>query len=77
MTNLANVLDTVGCTFADVVKTTIFLADMADFAAVNAVYGRFVDGPAAGPLHRAGGGAAQGRPGRDRGDRPPRRVGPT
>jgi 2-iminobutanoate/2-iminopropanoate deaminase len=45
MTNLANVLDAVGCTFADVVKTTIFLADMADFAAVNAVYGRFVTDP--------------------------------
>jgi 2-iminobutanoate/2-iminopropanoate deaminase len=45
MTNLANVLDAVDCTFADVVKTTIFLADMADFAAVNAVYGRFVTDP--------------------------------
>ena len=45
MTNLASVLDTVGCTFADVVKTTIFLADMADFAAVNAVYGRYVTNP--------------------------------
>ena len=31
--------------FADVVKTTIFLADMADFAAVNGVYGRFVADP--------------------------------
>ena len=45
MTNLANVLDMVGCTFADVVKTTIFLADMADFAAVNAIYGRFATDP--------------------------------
>jgi 2-iminobutanoate/2-iminopropanoate deaminase len=45
MTNLGNVLATVGCTFADVVKTTIFLADIADFAAVNAVYGRFVTDP--------------------------------
>jgi 2-iminobutanoate/2-iminopropanoate deaminase len=45
LTNLRNVLDAVGCTFADVVKTTIFLADMADFAAVNAVYGRFVTDP--------------------------------
>ncbi len=45
MTNLRNVLDAVGCTFADVVKTTVFLADMADFAAVNAVYGRFVTDP--------------------------------
>ena len=45
LTNLRNVLDAAGCTFADVVKTTIFLADMADFAAVNAVYGRFVSDP--------------------------------
>ena len=35
-----------GLAFGDVVKTTIFLTDMADFAAVNAVYGEcFEDGP--------------------------------
>jgi 2-iminobutanoate/2-iminopropanoate deaminase len=45
LTNLGNVLEAAGCTFDDVVKTTIFLADMADFAAVNAVYGRFVTDP--------------------------------
>jgi 2-iminobutanoate/2-iminopropanoate deaminase len=45
MLNLGNVLEAAGCTFADVVKTTVFLADMADFAAVNAVYGRFVTDP--------------------------------
>jgi 2-iminobutanoate/2-iminopropanoate deaminase len=45
MVNLRNVLDAAGLTFADVVKTTIFLADMADFAKVNAVYGRFVSDP--------------------------------
>lgn len=38
MKNLAAVLDAAGCSFDDVVKTTIFLADMNDFAAVNAVY---------------------------------------
>ncbi|MDP2350594.1 MAG: RidA family protein [Chloroflexota bacterium] len=43
--NLAAVLDAAGLTMADVVKTTIFLADMADFAAVNAVYGRFMPEP--------------------------------
>jgi len=43
--NLGNVLEAAGCTFGDVVKTTIFLADMADFAVVNAVYGRFVTEP--------------------------------
>ena len=43
--NLVAVLDVAGLTFADVVKTTIFLADMADFATVNGVYGRFVTDP--------------------------------
>ncbi len=43
--NLAAVLDAAGCTFADVVKTTVFLADIEDFAAVNAVYARFMPDP--------------------------------
>lgn len=43
--NLEAVLDAAGCTLADVVKTTIFLADMADFATVNATYGRFFPDP--------------------------------
>ena len=43
--NLAAVLDAAGCSFDDVVKTTIFLADIGDFAAVNAIYGRFVAEP--------------------------------
>lgn len=43
--NLAAVLDAAGCSFDDVVKTTIFLADIADFAAVNAIYARFVADP--------------------------------
>ncbi|HTD37291.1 MAG TPA: Rid family detoxifying hydrolase [Candidatus Limnocylindrales bacterium] len=46
MANLAAVLAAAGLTFADVVKTTIFLIDMADFSAVNGVYGEsFEDGP--------------------------------
>ena len=45
MQNLTAVLDAAGLTMADVVKTTIFLADMGDFAAVNAVYGRFMPDP--------------------------------
>jgi 2-iminobutanoate/2-iminopropanoate deaminase len=46
--NLAAVLDAAGCTFADVVKTTCFLADINDFAAFNAVYARFMtDAPPA------------------------------
>lgn len=44
MANLGAVLEAAGCRFADVVKTTIFLIDMADFAAVNAVYGETFGG---------------------------------
>jgi 2-iminobutanoate/2-iminopropanoate deaminase len=41
MRNLGAVLEAAGLTFADVVKTTIFLADLSDFAPVNEVYGAF------------------------------------
>lgn len=44
--NLGAVLDAAGCSFADVVKTTVFLADINDFSAVNAIYARFVVDPA-------------------------------
>ncbi len=43
--NLSAVLDAAGLGWADVVKTTIFLADIADFVAVNAVYARFMPDP--------------------------------
>ena len=46
MRNLQAVLDAAGCTFADVVKTTCFLADINDFAAFNEVYVRYVSDPA-------------------------------
>ncbi len=39
--NVGAVLNAAGYAFSDVVKTTIFLRDMADFAAVNAVYGAY------------------------------------
>jgi 2-iminobutanoate/2-iminopropanoate deaminase len=46
--NLGAVLAAVGASYAHVVRTTIFLADMNDFAAVNAVYGeRFPHDPPA------------------------------
>jgi len=41
MQNLKAVLDAAGATFDDVVKTTIFLTDLADFGKVNAVYGKY------------------------------------
>ena len=39
--NLKAVLEAAGYSLADVVKTTVFLTNMGDFAAVNAVYARF------------------------------------
>lgn len=39
MENISAVLAAAGAGFADIVKTTIFLVDLGDFAAVNAVYG--------------------------------------
>lgn len=40
MKNLAAVLSEAGCSFSDVVKTTIYLSDMAHFGAVNEVYAK-------------------------------------
>ncbi len=46
--NLAAVLRGAGLTLADVVKTTVYLVDMADFAAMNEAYGRhFTEAPPA------------------------------
>jgi len=39
--NLEAVLSAGGSTLASVVKTTVYLADLADFPAMNAVYGKF------------------------------------
>jgi 2-iminobutanoate/2-iminopropanoate deaminase len=43
--NLGAVLDAAGLAWADVVKTTIFLTDIGDFATVNGVYTRFMPDP--------------------------------
>jgi 2-iminobutanoate/2-iminopropanoate deaminase len=43
--NLGAVLAEAGLGWADVVKTTVFLADIADFAAINAVYANHVVAP--------------------------------
>lgn len=43
--NVAAVLAAAGLTLANVVKTTVFLADMADFAAMNDVYARHFPAP--------------------------------
>jgi 2-iminobutanoate/2-iminopropanoate deaminase len=48
MNNIAAVLAAAGLTFRDVVKSTIYLTDLADFAVVNEVYGRrFSESPPA------------------------------
>ncbi len=39
--NLSAVLEAGGSSLSNVVKTTVFLADMSDFAAMNEVYGRY------------------------------------
>ncbi len=43
MANLQAILTAAGAQFQDVVKTTVFLADMNDFAAVNEVYAGYFD----------------------------------
>lgn len=43
--NLGAVLDAAGVTYADVVKTTVFLIDIGDFATFNAVYADFFPDP--------------------------------
>ncbi len=42
--NLSAVLEAAGSSLDQVVKTTVFLADMKEFAAMNEVYGRFFTG---------------------------------
>jgi 2-iminobutanoate/2-iminopropanoate deaminase len=41
LTNLKNVLEAAGSSLSDVVKTTVFLRDMTDFAKMNTIYGEF------------------------------------
>jgi 2-iminobutanoate/2-iminopropanoate deaminase len=43
--NIGAVLDASGKSFADIVKTAVFLADMKDFAAMNAIYERYFEAP--------------------------------
>ena len=46
MRNLAALLKAAGAGFEHVAKTTVYLADMNDFAAMNAVYGKYMVDPA-------------------------------
>ena len=45
LTNIQNILAEAGLTMANVVKTTVFLSDLGDFAAVNEVYASFFAEP--------------------------------
>ena len=45
LTNAGNILKEAGTDLAHVVKTTVYLADMADFAAMNDVYATFFSQP--------------------------------
>jgi 2-iminobutanoate/2-iminopropanoate deaminase len=45
MRNISALLSAGGASFEHVVRTTVFLLDMNDFAAMNEVYGRFVGDP--------------------------------
>lgn len=42
--NVGAILSAAGMTYSDVVKTTVLLADIADFTAMNAVYAEFFTG---------------------------------
>ena len=44
MQNLSEVLEAAGASWRDVVKTTVYLHDLAHFPTVNEVYGRWLDG---------------------------------
>lgn len=56
MHNLGEVITAAGGTFENVVKTTIFLSDMADFSEVNEVYGAYFEStPPARATVQAGG----------------------
>lgn len=44
LTNLGHILSEAGYTFEDIVKTTVLLGSIADFAAMNAVYAEFFTG---------------------------------
>ena len=45
LTNMKNILNAAGADMCDVVKTTVLLADIAEFAAMNAVYAEFFAQP--------------------------------
>jgi 2-iminobutanoate/2-iminopropanoate deaminase len=43
MDNIGAMLDDLGLRYADIVKTTVFLSDIGDFARMNEAYGKYFD----------------------------------
>jgi 2-iminobutanoate/2-iminopropanoate deaminase len=43
MTNIGKILGDIGLGYSDIAKTTIFLADIADFPKVNVIYGSYFE----------------------------------
>ena len=66
--NLKGVVEAAGSSLQHVVKTTVFLADMNDFAAMNEVYARYFVDASAGAFHRRGVAPPQKRACRNRFD---------
>jgi len=46
MKNLSQILEAAGFAYSDVVKTTVFICDMASFSTVNKIYGEYFTGNA-------------------------------
>lgn len=44
-TNLKNLIEASGCAMENVIKTTVFIKEMNDFAAINEVYAKFFPAP--------------------------------
>jgi 2-iminobutanoate/2-iminopropanoate deaminase len=42
--NLKNILASAGCSLQDIVKATVYLADMDEFVAMNEIYSSYMDG---------------------------------
>lgn len=45
LTNVKNLLEAAGTSMSNVVKTTVFMADMADFVTVNGIYAKYFSEP--------------------------------
>ena len=66
MENIKALLEAAGAGFNNVARTTVFMVDLAEFAAMNEVYLRYFTAPYPGPFDRAGGEVVQRRARRDR-----------